>query len=195
MNIQRRQSILGWARAGVGAALLAGLSACAELGPTEPIMPPGPPPPTPEQISAAKSLVADAYRLACVQTPIDLSGAEAQLIALGFQPMAPNKSWQRFGRGDVTVELRLGDVRPIEASNCLVSTPVLAEGPARDVGRGALVGVPGAVLLTKQEARELTPQGGAFGLLEAEGFDGVGSVYETVQGNRIVSILSMIKTR
>lgn len=194
-TMRRGSRFARWAQNGASALLLASLAACAEFGPTEPIMPPGPPPPTPEQISAAKTLMSEAYRLACVQTPIDLSGAEAQLVALGFQPLPPNKSWPRYGRGDVIVELRLGAARPVDASNCLVTTHVLAEGPARDVGRGALVGVPGAMLLTKEQSRELTPQGGAFGLVEAEEFDGVGSVYETVQGNRIVSILSFIKTR
>lgn len=186
-------------RAGMAAAALLGfgLSACAELGAGgAPVMPPAPPPPSPERIAAAEALVGAAYRRACVETPIDLSGAEAQLVALGFEPLPPNKQFSRFGRGDVVVELRLGEERPLQASNCLVSTPVLGERSARAIGVESLrASRDDARLLTDQESRALSPEGGTFGLVEAAEFDGVANVFETIQGEAIVSVLSMIKTR
>lgn len=85
------------------------------------------PAPAPRQVDPeAQITVIKAYRAACLETPLDLAGAEQALLAMGFAPTSQNQEDLRiYAKGDVEAELRLGPQRPVLVSNCLISSPSL----------------------------------------------------------------------
>lgn len=185
--------------AAIAVALL-GLASCAEFGPTgAPVMPPAPPPPTEAEIRAAETTLIEAFRDACLASPIDLSGAADTLLAIGFvegEPTGPGGAWRRFRREDVIAELRVGESQPVQASNCLVASPVLSERIARAAGTRALSSsFRNAQVLGPEEAREITLEGTTVGLVDDPEFDGVAVVIETIMDERLVAGLTLIKTR
>lgn len=111
------------------AALLTALAACAQVMAPEVVEVTGPVPERATDPDAHTTVIA-AYRYACLETPLDLDGAEEALLDLGFQPAptpedAAIKDLRIFAKGDVEAELRLGIQRPVVVSNCLISSPSL----------------------------------------------------------------------
>ncbi|MEM9725731.1 MAG: hypothetical protein AAF909_09735 [Pseudomonadota bacterium] len=80
----------------------------------------------------ARFLVIAAYRSACLDTSLDLGGAERALTALGFSAAAPEGALRRYERGSALAELTvsLGGAAP--ASTCAVTDPGLDRFAAID---------------------------------------------------------------
>lgn len=192
----RARRVFGLAAAGALAALLSG---CADLGlGGAPITPPSPllTARDPESAGRAIDRLVETFRDACLRADFELSDAPDRATALGLAPAPPAGDFERFEADRVILELRRGPSRPMQASNCLVWSPIVTPREARAAATRALGGSGIAYeAIGPAEARELSPDGAVVGLVDGAGFDGLARVINTVKGGKSVAGVAYLRTR